>query len=285
MRITEAVFALATGAVFWLLPYAIKDVPPFVAYVGMIGSVVMAIIAFLSERFFLPAMLATVGVALLVISGRLFYTRAHEERPKQQQTVQATAPPVQAPPAVAPPPPAAFDLDDNSKAILNRTPVIGVPNGLVIARNNSTFEVNDGLIVGNTTGFFEFPPPSGEYSKFSNSQLRNQVNILGRKLRKLENDYEVKVKSLFDQSERADQGERFNQIFNEASERFAKELRPECLALYSEMGSRLPRMHRGSDVPLALVQGADVILYKPAGAKPFESAAAFLEFVAGRLPQ
>ena len=139
-------------------------------------------------------------------------------------------------------------------------------------------------IVATNRPFFDFPPADGRYSSLSNAQLHAEAEHFALQLRELEQESDTASDRIFSSQVRGqDISPELEDLNNSMRARFAV-LRPACLSLYGEIGSRIQPIARGFGVPGELGVGADAIVFQPTGARPYSSAATFLEFIAAKLP-
>jgi hypothetical protein len=79
----QVLFGLAVATVSYFLRYAVRDMPPVIAWTGVFGGLVIAVLTFtpLAERFVLPISIIGVGGLLLFAGGMLFYERSISSNP------------------------------------------------------------------------------------------------------------------------------------------------------------------------------------------------------------
>ena len=80
----QVLFGIAVSTIFFFLRYAVKDVPPFIAWAGVIvGLVICGLtltpIATIASRLFLPISMIGAGSLLLITGAVLLYERLHNE--------------------------------------------------------------------------------------------------------------------------------------------------------------------------------------------------------------
>lgn len=76
----ERIFAICVGAIFGFLPYAVKGMPTFVAWIGIAGAVLIGGLTFTSinPRLVMPAAFVVVSVAALIAASSWLYQRYQE---------------------------------------------------------------------------------------------------------------------------------------------------------------------------------------------------------------
>lgn len=98
---SERLFAFAVAVAFGLLPYTgVKDMPPVVAWIGIFGAGLIAVLTFvpIEPKFVWPISLIISG-ALCSIAGSVWLYQRVQETPKQVNAVQELQPSSQLEPA------------------------------------------------------------------------------------------------------------------------------------------------------------------------------------------
>ncbi|SRR6266699_957471 len=74
----EILFGVGVAAAFAFLPYAVKDMPSFVAWAGVVGGLVICGLTFspISPKFLWPTSLIVAGCLVVFAGGVLLYERA-----------------------------------------------------------------------------------------------------------------------------------------------------------------------------------------------------------------
>jgi hypothetical protein len=137
---------------------------------------------------------------------------------------------------------------------------------------------------------YPFPPPTGEYINFSNSQLRAEVRSFTNEIRDFEKKHDI--------ADAMSKGpfESMPDRWNAISDEYRSKLAPKALSLASEliarMGSlKVPPMQSRRDLdqkhqPWRIRQGLVVVQRQMLiGPVPISSAADFLEVLTEKLPQ
>ncbi len=86
----ELIFGSSLAIVFFLPPFAVKDVPPFVVWTGVIGGVFICALAVvpIDDKFLFPISFLVAGCLIVIASGMVLYERFIQKQeigvPKEQ---------------------------------------------------------------------------------------------------------------------------------------------------------------------------------------------------------
>ncbi|HEX3503013.1 MAG TPA: hypothetical protein VHU22_06455 [Xanthobacteraceae bacterium] len=85
----ERIFAVCVAAFFGFLPYAVKGMPTFIAWIGLIGAVVIAALTFvpINPRLVLPAAVMIATAVGFIAAGAWLYERYNEEPLSQTEVL------------------------------------------------------------------------------------------------------------------------------------------------------------------------------------------------------
>jgi hypothetical protein len=92
---SERIFSVAMAIAFYLLPYAgVKDMPPFVAWIGIFGALLIGALTFvpMETKLFWPVSLIIAGT-LCFMAGSVWLYQRIQETPQSVNAVQETEPP------------------------------------------------------------------------------------------------------------------------------------------------------------------------------------------------
>jgi hypothetical protein len=75
----ELLFGIGIAGLFGFLPYAVKDMPPFVAWIGILGGLAICLLALapIDSKLVVPISLIVSGALALIAGGALLYERHH----------------------------------------------------------------------------------------------------------------------------------------------------------------------------------------------------------------
>jgi hypothetical protein len=295
-------FYLALGVTFVLpfLQWAVPAMPKILAYAGVAGGIAVMLAEFLD-----PTMKPPFGVVILFLIGvlciggatHLYVQFLENPKPNEKAATDAAAPKPELKTSAVPAPvqnagrpwlEATRDSEINANGAL----IAGeFPNIGQFARLDGGSKLNmQGVMIIGQNAPTQFPPPTGEFSSLTNTEIHEQARELVSNLLGFQKEYDgQKVdsgwganKTMEERQKKMDQNK---DLYARSAEKYNKGKLPTLArSLASEMLGRSGAIDVAS-APQNAQMGSFVVLQgRYAGGDPAGSAAAFIEFLAQRVP-
>lgn len=132
--------SVGANAPFWLLPYVVKDMPAFVAWIGIVGFFAMLLLSILpvQDKLLAPILMIGLGIAWIAAGSVLWYSRAHQSNSQSAAAQTASAPSATSTQSVG---------QQNAKTINN---IFGLPPGVSLQNVAISGFDGNGLMAGDS---------------------------------------------------------------------------------------------------------------------------------------
>jgi len=157
----------------------------------------------------------------------------------------------------------------------------GWDNG-ILGKNATITSKNDTFIKTGQEAF-SVPPPTGEFSKLSDAEIKKRVTLLASDIRASENKHNQEISNLLLGNRTLgghELGEESIKLYNARNNEFKTLFLPSAVSLTSEMLFRLG----GVTTPSNMSGGLILVHGNLAGINPMSQVADFLEYLAEKLP-
>jgi len=285
-------FYLALGVTFVLpfLQWAVPTMPKIVAYAGVTGGILVMLAEFLD-----PAMKPPFPAVILFLIGVLCIGGAahlYIQFLKSSKTPEKVAGPVEAAPSAkrGPTLEATNDskIDATGAVIPGDLPfqfgkadsgsLIDMPGVVVTQRGDGIITISPPAHTNRT-----FPPPTGEFTKLSSSELSEQIHATVSDLRHFQEVFNGDINGIDRNLPKAEIGEKWNAVGNKYSLLYKDRFSKRALSLASEALVKIGTVEGSSMSPSAREGGTIVYHGMFVGIRAAGEAADFLEMLAREL--
>lgn len=158
--------------------------------------------------------------------------------PTSPESGGSTAPQVLPPNVELPPQPVLFDLSTGARARIEDSNFDAIPFNFVKAADGAVVEMS-GVSVRQVGEFIEAPPPTLAFRNATSTELKMIIEQLATRLDDFQNEMDSATRLTIGVEQEMRDSAR-----HQLAQRFEAELRPEALAVVSEILVRVPRIRR-----------------------------------------
>jgi hypothetical protein len=279
--------ALGVTVILPFMQWAVPSMPRVITYAGVIGGISVMLSEFLGPEMRPPlsaVLLLLVGVLCIGGAVHLYMQRALP-KPASSEVPH----PVASSPAEPVRPSPTFEATNRSEILAKGAGIAGtIPFPLARADTDSKIDMS-GMLWISPDAPTTFPPPTGEFSKRSNADMRNEVGRIGQELRSFQATFNDEIGKAVNPGNSREALEPYIEqrkvIFSKYAQEYYSRFAGPVISIASELILRTKSLDADSISQNANI-GAHVILQRKfAGGNPASNAAEFLEALATRLSE